>query len=93
MIDEKKAKGLDAKVGFVFGDDHYVARVKKGRIRVARGAVDGADVVFAGPPTLLAAVVYGGQPLDMIEVRGDRDLAKRFVTLFPLPSKVGFAGH
>lgn len=93
MIDEKKAKGIDARFGFVFGADQYVARIKKGRIKVVRGPVDDADVVFEGPPTSLAAVVYGGQPLDMIDVQGDRELAKKFTTLFPLPVKVGFEGH
>ena len=93
MIDEKKAKGIDGRFGFVFGADQYVARIKKGRIKVVRGPVDDADVVFEGPPALLAAVVYGGQPLDMIDVQGDRELAKKFTTLFPLPVKVGFEGH
>jgi hypothetical protein len=45
-------------------------------------------VVFRGSPTELAAVIHGGAPLEMIEVKGDMDLAKRFVTLFPLPTKV-----
>ena len=35
----------------------------------------------------LAAVIYGGAPLDSIAVEGDIALAKRFVTLFPLPEK------
>jgi hypothetical protein len=39
--------------------------------------------------------VYGGQPLEQMEaagavqVEGDRALAERFVTLFPLPCKIG----
>ena len=89
MLSEKRAKGFDGRVGFVFGRDTYVARIRKGRIRVAREDVAEADVVFSGPPTALAAVVYGGAPLDLVGVTGDRDLAERFTTLFPLPSKVG----
>ena len=38
-------------------------------------------------PEGLAAVIYGGAPLDSIDVEGDMALAKRFVTLFPLPEK------
>ena len=36
----------------------------------------------------IAAVVYGGRPLETIEWSGDGALAARFVTLFPLPEKV-----
>ena len=89
MLSEKRAKGFDARIGFVFGRDHYVARIRKGRIKVARGDVAEADVTFSGPPTAIAAVVYGGAPLDLVGVTGDRDLAERFTKLFPLPEKVG----
>ena len=42
---------------------------------------------------MVAAAVYGGQPIDALEaagvlrVEGDRVLAERFTTLFPLPPK------
>ena len=89
MLNEKRAKGFDGRIGFVFGRDRYVARVRKGRIKVARGDVAEADVIFSGPPTAIAAVVYGGAPLDLVGVTGDRDLAERFTRLFLLPPKVG----
>ena len=88
MIDAKRAKGFDARIGFRFGNDHYLARLKKGTIRVAKGPLTGADAVITTDPTLLAAVVYGGQPLDLLKIDGDRALVERFVTLFPLPDKV-----
>jgi hypothetical protein len=34
-------------------------------------------------------VIHGGAPFETIQVDGDMELAKRFVTLFPLPPKVG----
>ena len=91
MLSEKRAGDIDARVGFVFGRDHYVARIKKGRIKVARGDPEIADVIFSGPPTAMAAVVYGGAPMNLMGVTGDRALAERFVKLFPLPAKVGAA--
>jgi hypothetical protein len=45
-------------------------------------------VTFTGLPSAVAGVIHGGAPFDMIEVEGDMALAKRFVTLFPLPPKV-----
>jgi DNA-binding HxlR family transcriptional regulator len=91
MIDERLAKDIDARFGFVFGHDRYVARVRKKRIEVACAGIDDldrCDVVFTGAPAMLAAIVYGGQPLELVEVRGDRALARRFVGMFPLPAKV-----
>jgi DNA-binding HxlR family transcriptional regulator len=88
MLSEKRAKGIDARFGFRFGNDEYVARLRKGKIKAARGLAEDCDVIFTASPTALAAVVYGGAPLDTIGVAGDIALAKRFTTLFPLPPKV-----
>ena len=88
MLDPERARGIDARIGFRFGESGYVARLHDGKIIVARGVPDGCDVVFTAAPTQLAAVVYGGAPLDSIQVEGDKALAKRFTTLFPLPPKV-----
>jgi len=94
MIDPKRARKLDARIGFRFGRDTYVARLKKGAIKVTRGPIKDCDLLFECAPTALAAVVYGGQPLELVEVVGDHSLAERFVTLFPLPQKVSAAdGH
>lgn len=89
MIDEKRARKFDAKIGFVFGKDRYVAKVRKGRIKVGQGAVEECDAIISAPPTALAAVVYGGAPLDLLGISGDRAVAEKFVTLFVLPPKVG----
>lgn len=88
LIDRDKARDLDATIGFRFGENGYVARLHNGEIHVARGLAGDCDVVFTATPTELAAVVHGGAPLDTIGVEGDRALAKRFTTLFPLPSKI-----
>lgn len=88
MIDARRAKGIDARIGFRFGADQYVARIKRGAIRVTRGPIARADAVITASPSLLAAVVYGGQPLEMVGIEGDRELVERFVSLFPLPPKV-----
>ena len=89
MIDEKRARKFDARIRFVFGKDCYVARVRKGRIKVAQGAVEECDAIISAPPTALAAVVYGGAPIDLLGISGDRSVAEKFVTLFVLPPKVG----
>lgn len=86
-------KGLDATLGFRLGRENYVMTVKDGAIRAVRGEPAGADVTFAGAPGAVAAAVYGGVPLPELEaagaltLEGDRRVAERFITLFPLPPK------
>lgn len=94
MLDPARARGLDARIGFRIGEETYLATLAKGRVDIVRDGLDCADVVFAGSAPAIAAAVYGGEPLarlrksGAVSVEGDRALAARFVTLFPLPPKV-----
>lgn len=88
LISAERAKGLDARVGFRFGDVDYVTTVRDGALGVERRDADGCDVTFIGSPSEVAAVIHGGAPFDLIRIEGDLDLANRFRTLFPLPEKV-----
>ncbi len=94
MFDPARAKGMNARVGFRMGAETFLVHIARGRIAAARGPIEGADLTFAGAAPAVAAAVYGGQPLSVLEaqgalkVQGDRTLAKRFLSLFPLPSKV-----
>jgi DNA-binding HxlR family transcriptional regulator len=84
---------IEAAIGFRLGRETYVLRMKDGAIDAARGDPGGADLIFTGAPAAVAAAVYGGVPLAALEadgllgIAGDRALAERFVTLFPLPPK------
>ncbi|MEP6982350.1 MAG: helix-turn-helix domain-containing protein [Sphingomicrobium sp.] len=89
LISPVLADGIDARIGFRLGETSYVATIHDGRLDIDRTAVVDCVVEFNGPPSAVAAVIHGGAPLETIEVTGDMELAKRFVTLFPLPSKVG----
>jgi DNA-binding HxlR family transcriptional regulator len=89
LISQELADGLDARIGFHFGDINYVVTIRDGRLDVDRGPVEDCDVEFSGTPSEIAAVIHGGAPLEMIAVKGDIELAKRFRTLFPLPPKIG----
>jgi DNA-binding HxlR family transcriptional regulator len=97
MIDARRARSLRARIGFRIGAQTYLARLADGRISVDRDTLEHADVIFAGTAPAIAAAVYGGQPLralsaaGALSIEGDRALAERFVTLFPLPAKVSRA--
>ena len=88
MFDADRAEGIDARVGFRFGDLAFTADIAGGEFNVRRTEPDGADLIFRGTPDQLAGLLYGGAPLDIIDFEGDRRLAERFATLFPLPPKV-----
>lgn len=93
MADPERVAAMTARIGFRLGSSEYVLTLDNGKLSPSRGSVEGADLVFTGDPPTLAAAVYGGAPLDLLEaegslrIEGDRALAERFVTLFPLPEK------
>jgi DNA-binding HxlR family transcriptional regulator len=87
MLDPALAGDLEARLGFRLGEASYAATLHHGRLDVERREFAGCDVTFTASPAGLAGVVYGGAPLESIKVEGDIALARRFVTLFPLPPK------
>lgn len=94
MLSAERSAGIDAVIGFRFGEEHFRGHLAGGRIEIMRGETADAVLVFNGTPMTLGAAVYGGQPLAALEaagaliVTGDHALAERFVTLFPLPAKL-----
>jgi DNA-binding HxlR family transcriptional regulator len=89
LLSPELSEGMRARIGFRFGQASYVTTLADGRLDVERTAAENCDVTFVGEPTAIAAVIHGGAPLETIRIEGDLELAKRFVTLFPLPSKAG----
>jgi len=93
MLSAERAEGLAATIGFRLGAEAFLGRLENGGIVIRREDASGADLVFASDPTTMASIVYGGRPIADAEasgalaLTGDRALAKRFVTLFPLPEK------
>jgi DNA-binding HxlR family transcriptional regulator len=95
MASAERAAGLDALIGFRIGEDRFLLRIADGRLEPKRGEAQGADLVFTGASTAIAAAAFAGVPIAALEadgqlrVEGDRALAEHFVTLFPLPPKAG----
>jgi DNA-binding HxlR family transcriptional regulator len=92
MIDEKKARGFDGRIVFQIGEETFLVRVRKEKLRVARGSIGAVDATISGRPEQIAAVVYGGAPAEGLAFAGDEALARRFLSLFTLPPKVEAAG-
>ncbi len=93
MGDPERMQGLNARIGFAIGEETFLLRLADGRMNVERGPIEGADLAFIGAAPAIAGAVYGGVPLEALEaegalrLEGDRALAQRFTTLFPLPPK------
>src|SRR5690606_28655391 len=95
MLDRERAKDFEATIGFEVAGETFLARLADGRLPIARGDIDGAEVVFRAPAApLIAALFYRKIPAEDlsgegVRIDGDRALADRFVDLFHLPEKVG----
>ena len=97
MVDRARAAERPMTAGFRLGPEIFVARIDRRGVAVTRAEPGDCDLVFTGDARGVAAVVYGGMPLaaaekaGLLAVSGNRALARRFVTLFPLPEKIGAA--
>ena len=87
LLSPELAKGLAVRIGFRLGEASYVTTIRHGQLDVERRTPDDCDVIFTGTPSAVAGVIHGGAPLETIDIKGDMALAKRFITLFPLPPK------
>jgi DNA-binding HxlR family transcriptional regulator/putative sterol carrier protein len=91
MFDAQAAKGLKARYELRFGGNHYHAEIGGGRIELDRGRMPQADAVLDSDPDTLAALAYDGADVTAaidggrLRIDGDRQAAKRFLTLFRLP--------
>jgi DNA-binding HxlR family transcriptional regulator len=93
MLDPQRAAGFAARFALVLEEEVFAGEVAGGAITLARGPASRPAFTLAGAPPILAAAIYGGQDLAALEalgalgIEGDRTLAERFITLFPLPPK------
>lgn len=93
MFDAARGEGFKKRVGLRIEGHDFVARVRKGRLFVEPGDLDGVDATLDGSPRVIAAVIYGGRPAEELEaegllaVSGERSALDRFARLFPLPEK------
>lgn len=92
MLDREACATFAGQIGFVIGEDSFVAEPQGRELPVTRGAVDGADAVFRAPSAdVIAAGIYAGVPWAELEagaglaITGDRERAFAFARLFALP--------
>lgn len=94
MLDRRACADLSGhRIGFVIGDENFLAEPQGEHLPIRRGNADGAEAVFRAPSAdVIAAGIYAGVPWEVLAaesglaIDGDRALALRFATLFNLPA-------
>jgi DNA-binding HxlR family transcriptional regulator len=95
LFDPRAAEGFAGTVGLRLGEHEFRVAVQAGGITIERADPTGSDVTLATDPATLTMLLRGGGPLDAaardgaVTVLGDRAVAERFLTLFPLPEPAG----
>jgi DNA-binding HxlR family transcriptional regulator len=91
MFDPERARRLQARIGFRLGPESFLGELEDGVMKLERGDAGQGEAIFAGPPQLIAAAIYGKVPFAALapdlEVSGDLGLAQRFIDIFHLPPK------
>ncbi len=93
MFDQARAKGLSGCIGLVIDGQEFTACMTTGRLTIEPGATAQCAARLEGDANMIAAVVYGGMPLDaaisdgLLQVSGKQALVERFTGLFPLPDR------
>lgn len=88
------AEGFDARIELRLGEHRFRAEVADGQVEVERGELPAPDATIATSPATLIDLIHGhlklGEALRAgdVAIEGDRKIAARFLTLFPLPEPV-----
>jgi DNA-binding HxlR family transcriptional regulator len=91
LFDRRAAQGFSATIALRLGENHFSIKIADGQLQLARGEAEQATVTLDTNPQTLAALLYGGRPLDdvlrtgEVTIAGEAAVAARFLRLFPLP--------
>jgi DNA-binding HxlR family transcriptional regulator len=84
--------GLPVTFELRLGEDRFRVQVAGGHLDIARGSADPVDATLESDPATLATVLWHGRKLaearrsGALSISGSEEAAKRFLTMFPLPS-------
>lgn len=93
MLDPHACAAFAGRIGFVIGEESFVAEPVGGELPIRRGDPEAADAVFHAPSAdVIAAGIYAGVPWEELEANaglaiiGDRARALAFARMFSLPA-------
>lgn len=95
MVDKERVGAIRGRIGFVIGEEGFVAEPAEGALPIRRADPADADTVFRAPTaSVVAGGLYADIPWDDLErdaglvIEGDRALALQYAGLFALPPKL-----
>lgn len=94
MFSAEAAVGLDATIELRIGEERFRATIRRGEMKLVRGSAEKPDTIIEADANALVAVAYAGRKFadalraGELTVTGDKTIAKRFFTLFPMPEPV-----
>ena len=97
MFSSEEARDFDATLELRLGEERFRATVGRGRLTIERGAAIDPDAVISGDVMAVASVTYFGRKLTAaidagdLRVDGSRSIARRFLSLFPMPERATLA--
>jgi DNA-binding HxlR family transcriptional regulator/putative sterol carrier protein len=95
MFNSDVAGDFNATLEIRIGEERFRAAIADGEMELTRNTANNPDAIIEGDVSTLGAVAYGGVKFAEavksgdLKVTGDKAIAKRFLTLFPLPAAKG----
>jgi DNA-binding HxlR family transcriptional regulator len=95
LFNPQAAQGFSATIGLSLNESRFIVDVADGQLHVSRGEAEHPTATLDTDRSTLAALLYGGHPLDDAVRAGDATVGgktavlARFLRLFPLPAPVG----
>jgi DNA-binding HxlR family transcriptional regulator len=86
VFDPSAADGLSETYELRLNEQPFTLRVGDGRLQAKRGSADQPAAVIDTDPATLAQVLWHGGRRSDLTIEGDKAAARRFISLFPLPS-------
>jgi DNA-binding HxlR family transcriptional regulator len=90
-FDPRAADGVGATIGLYIGDAHFRVRIADSRLAIDRGDAESPNLILDTDQTTLLSLVSPDGSVDdalasgQLRLTGDKAVAERFRTLFPIP--------
>ena len=93
MFSAQAAAGMTALIELRIGEDRFLAAIANRDMILTRGEAEAPHAIIEATPQALVAVAYAGRKFadalraGELKVEGDKNVAKQFFTLFPMPAR------
>ena len=92
LFEAQAAEGFEATIGLRLGEDEFSIEIRESGLALTRASPESPDALISTDPHTLARVLWHGLGIrvavkeGILALEGDKAVAGRFVSLFPLPA-------